>query len=314
MPEDASERVGAGTPAGAPPGGAAAGGQPAGGVPAGGEPAGGEPSDRGADPFAAALPEAYREALGAETFGDLRERLSAAEQQTELLQVQREVIAALQLIPGGGAIAAAGVAGGAAPGAKPPGWYGYGSKEAYIAAYQADPEGTEVRKFEWLAKHHGQGAFKPVLDAALAPERERAQDSAVRSADEWIQQKYGLSPKTHAMVFDAMNRFTAGNPALVEALVGTNPRLLAEVAYKATQFDRLAGELKALKARHGEIAGSPAAGAARSGISAPGQSGPPKTRGEAVRQRFAQLRAAGQQFSKEVEDAAVAAVERQLAS
>lgn len=253
---------------------------------AGGEPAAGAEDYAPApdDPWADELPAFAAEKWGAKSYSEVQQRLDGASRAEALASAQRELIQSLMAAREEGPQAPAAPAAG-----KPAGfdWYGFGTQQAFLAAYQADPAGTERRRKEALLDEMRQ-AQQPAVDKLEAQAFHQSWNGDIAR----VEQAY--PDAKNPAVQEQVNQFIQGNAAWLTDLKRSHPQLnVVALAYKSADYDRLTKELAAANARlGGQRAG---AGVARTSVGGPGsvQRTPAKTHADAARRAMEKIRAAG---------------------
>lgn len=241
------------------------------------------------DPWSEKAPEFLSEKYGVGTYQELQSKISEYERNAQLAEVYRGLY---QDAAGGGASHAQ-----AAEPARPAGaageFFGFKSMDEYIAAYRADPMGTERKKLSWMMQGAGAELLKPVLEQHLGPMRGELFASRARSAAADVAQRYPEAGKAETFAGAEWEKFNAQHGDWLRQLGEARPDVnVHELGFKAFHFDRVYKELQALKAKQGELRS--AAGTSRASVAgAPVPAGRPKTHAEAVQLAAAKMRAQG---------------------
>ena len=300
-----------GTGQGQPAAGAAAAGQQSTGVnpPAQEAGAGGQVQgqDQGApDAWAGELPPEVREHFGgARTFGEVRDRYSGSSAEARRLQQERDDLQALAMEMMKRQSAPAVMQTPATAAGQGGGFFGYPSVDAYRQAWEADPQGTEARKFEWLMSQGKLQGMQQAMEERMAP----IQGALMRQ--QWERQVDGVAQKYPESAQEsgtkAVSEFVGPYRQELQAVIAQYPRVpWAEIVWKAADYDRL---LAFSKGASGRLQGErQAAGVARPAVGAGAgmvAAGSAKTKTEAAQRAIARLRSAGKQISPEMEAAFV---------
>ena len=270
-------------------------------APAAGEPAGQAAAP--ADPWTGEAPAFVAEKFGVKTFGELQEKFDTQAREAALAEAYRELYANSQQAP------AAPVP--AAPNAQQGGkFFGFETAEQYLAAYRADPVGTERRKMAWMLQGQGQEMLKPFLDQHLQPLQQNLFQSRAKAAAAEVAQRYPEAQKAELFSGPAWAKFNQTNGEWLQELGKARPDLnVHELAYKLHHYDQLYAEAKALRAKHGEL--QKAGGTARANVGAAAVTqGRPKTHKEAYLLAAEKLRAAGQSVPQEWIDGGMNSIQR----
>lgn len=277
---------------GAPPYGAPPqdGGQPQ------GQPAGGaEP-----DPWAGELPAHMQEAFGVASGRELRERWEQSERSGALVEAQKELINALMQGGMSAGQAAAAVQQQPAAPTQPAGfdWYGFGTKEGYIAAYQANPELAEQRRAAHLREQiiremQGKVPAQPAADPEIQRMKAYMADQMEATRIQGLQHKYEAARDPKLWAPDGPVAGWAKGNGWIKDLNSGYPNVNAhEVAFKLWHYDVLAKQVAAGNTRMAETRAG--AGVARTGVGAKNvQPAQAKTHADATANALEKFKRAG---------------------
>ena len=241
------------------------------------------------DPWTGTAPGFLSEKFGIGTYAELQAKFEAAQQQAALVEAYQELYRnqTQQEQPGPGQQQAQSAEAG---GGK---FFGFPSREAYIAAYQADPVGTEEKKMVFLLARSQGNVLSPALQRQLAPLQQQLVAQKAQANVQAVYAKYPEAKDASLYRTPAWNSFERANAEWISELERARPDLNArELAFKLFHYDTLRGELNALRAKHGEI--QRGAGVARSNVGSPAvNAARPKNSAEAIRLAAEKLRGRG---------------------
>jgi hypothetical protein len=244
-----------------------------------------------------ALPPELAARFGASTFRELDGLISQARGQGDLVRGYEALLEQMQNTAGQVGSGTPPVVQGAAPAA----FFGFGSREALVAAMNADYPGTFKRQIQHLLQHDPdfKKQLAPIFQEQLAPLQRHAIASAARADLETITARYP-DAKNPAITGagTAVARFAQANESWLTQLKESNPGLnVHEIAFKVGDYDRLAARLKALEGKAAEHRAS--AGTARAGVGGRTVAAAPKTHRDAVLRAAENMRARGIRVSQE---------------
>jgi hypothetical protein len=276
----------------------------------GGEAAGGgEP----ADPWSAELPAAVRESLGVSTYAELRDR---REQDQQLVAGYQELARAWGQAGGQGAPAAAAQAPAQQQQQGQPGGYmAWPSYQAFQAEFQANPEQADLKRMMWVMEKNQEKLNKglePAIQQRIAPLVQQATQQRLQAQQSDFVNRYP-DAKRAEIVGDRspVGRWMTQNESWLRELADSNPNVnVYEIAFKTGDYDRLKGELEALKKTAGSARAM--AGVTRTNVGGATIPGRPKSHAEAIMRAVEDLRAKGQDVPQEMLDMALRA--QQMAS
>lgn len=286
---------------------AGAGAVPAGGVEGGEAGGGGEP----ADPWAGELPAAVREAMGVSTYAELRDR---REQDAQLVAGYQELARAWGQAGGQGAPAAAPAPAQAQPG-QPGGYMAWPNYQAFQAEFEANPEQADLKRMMWVMEKNQaklNAGLEPAIQERIAPLVQQATQQRLQAQQSDFVNRYP-DAKRPEIVGDRspVGRWMTQNESWLRELADSNPSVnVYEIAFKTGDYDRLRGELEALKKTAGSARAM--AGVTRTNVGGATIPGRPKTHAEAIMRAVEDLRARGQEVPQEMLDMALKA--QQMAS
>lgn len=224
------------------------------------------------------------------------EQLRALASRASMYEAQQELIQNLMQVnkEWANGAPAAGQAGQQAP-AGPRPFIGPGgvfpSTQAYIAAYQADPNSVEMARVQWANQVGGAG--QRGADPALAGEVRQIKQSLQQQS--WNQALYGMTQRYPHLQDPAVQKqvdpFIGKNMEWARSVQEYRPDVpMAEILVKAGDYDRVCQELAALKGRMGEVRQT--AGVARTSVGGATQPlAPARTQQEAIQRVAAEWRA-----------------------
>jgi hypothetical protein len=279
------EATAAGVSAGQMQAGMAGDGQAGGGAPA-------EP----ADPWAGEVPEHVREAMGVSSYADLRERMESNER---LVQGYQELARAWGQQGGQGA--AGGAPGAGVPAAQPAqsgpkGYMAWPSYQAFQAEFQANPEAADLKRLQWVMKQSQgelQQGLEPVLQQRLAPLVQQATQQRLQAQQSDFVNRYPDAKRPEIVGDKApVGRWMTANEGWLRELAESNPNVnVYEIAFKCGDYDRMKGELEALKKTAGSARAM--AGVTRTNVGGAAIPGRPKTHNEAIMRAVEDCQARG---------------------
>jgi len=253
-----------------------------------------------ADPWAGEVPEHVREAMGVSSYADLRERMESNER---LVQGYQELARAWGQT--GGQSAAGGAPGGmqgagqqaAAPQQQgPKGYMAWPSYQAFQAEFQANPEAADLKRLQWVMKQSQgelQQGLEPVLQQRLAPLVQQATQQRLQAQKSDFTNRYPDANRPEIVGDKApVGKWMTANEGWLRELAENNPNVnVYEIAFKCGDYDRLQGELSALKKTAGSARAM--AGVTRTNVGGAAIPGRPKTHNEAIMRAVEDMQARG---------------------
>lgn len=270
-----------------------------------------------ADPWAGEVPEHVREALGVSSYADLRERM---ESNQRLVEGYQELARAWQSAKGGQAGQDVVASGGGQPGqvAQGPGAKGgymaWPSYQAFQAEWQADPQAADLKRLQWVMEQNQpklQQGLEPMIQQRIAPLVQQATQQRLVAQQSDFVNRYP-DAKRPEIVGDRspVGRWMTANEGWLRELADSNPQVnVYEIAFKVGDYDRLVGELSALKKTAGSARAM--AGVTRTNVGGATIPARPKTHSEAIMRAVEDLRARGQEVPQEMLDMALKAQQMQ---
>jgi hypothetical protein len=263
---------------------------------------GGDPTGA-ADPWQGELPDWAREKFGVSKFGELLDHFeSGRTQQAEQQQLTSAYQDLIRMYSAGSQ--QGGVANGGSAKATPApenNWFGYGSKEAYVAAFNLNPAEVRAREIQAALQQRPElrAQFQEMIGQEVAPLRQAAYKQVLEADYRTLVSKYpDAKDPTVGGANGVVMQFVKGNP-WVEQLKQTHPDVnIHEVAFKLGHYDTLVKQLAAFKAQHTER--QQAAGTARATVGGRPVQVAAKTHSDAADRAAERLRAAGIEVSDEM--------------
>lgn len=253
----------------------------------------------GQDPLAGAVPEWLKEKMGVGTYGELVDSIESArstqQEQARLTEAYQELIRYYQAGQSQqGANAGAAAQGGGTQAGAQNNWFGYGSKDAYVAAFQMNPQEVRAREqiFNLQNRTDVRDAFKPLIEESIRPLKEQAYRASLEADYRALANRYPESSNPAiAGERGPVMQWVKSNP-WVEQLKAQFPQVnLHEVAFKLGYFDVLYKQVQAANNQQKER--QAAAGTARTNVGGAQVSKPVKTHEDAVDRAAEMLRAKG---------------------
>jgi hypothetical protein len=263
--------------------------------------------EQAADPWQSELPEWAREKFGVTKFGELQDRFQSLEQastqQETITGAYQDLIRMYQRgQQAGGGAEGQGQGQGQNQASPQNNWFGYGSREAYVAAFGLNPEEVRAREQLFTMQHSPEvrSALQQMVQEQVKPLHQAAYQQTLQADYQSVAARY---PEAQDKAVDAMVvRYAKANP-WVERLKQVFPEVnLHEVAFKLGHYDQVRSELAALRGQQKERA--QAAGTARSNVGGQQVRKAPKTHLDAAEAAAEKLRAMGIDVPQEMVEVA----------